>query len=76
VRRGNVFDVRSRGVQAFTLLISPDVVDMSHPVRVTVNGRPLQDAIARKDVATLTKWAARDLDRTMLYGAEIHISVP
>jgi poly(3-hydroxybutyrate) depolymerase len=76
VRSGNAFDVRSRGVQAFTLLISPDVVDMSQQVRITVNGRSVQDAIVKKDVATLTKWAARDLDRTMLYGAEIHVTVP
>jgi len=76
VRRGNAFDVRSRGVQAFTLLISPDVVDMSKPVHVTVNGKSVQDAIVNRDVATLMKWAARDQDRTMVYGAEIHISVP
>lgn len=76
VRRGNTFDVRTRGVQAFTLLISPDAVDMSKPVHVTVNGRSVPDATVAPDVATLMKWAARDQDRTMLYGAEIHISVP
>jgi poly(3-hydroxybutyrate) depolymerase len=76
VRRGNTFDVRTRGVQAFTLLISPDVVDMSKPVHVRVNGKALPDATVKPDVATLMKWAARDHDRTMLYGAEIHISVP
>jgi len=76
VRRGHTFDVRSRGVQAFTLLISPDVVEMSQPVRVTVNGKSVHDAVVKKDSATLMKWAARDLDRTMVYGAEIHINVP
>jgi hypothetical protein len=63
-------------VQAFTLLISPDVVEMSQPVRVTVNGKSVHDAVVKKDSATLMKWAARDLDRTMVYGAEIHINVP
>jgi hypothetical protein len=29
-----------------------------------------------KDTATLLKWAARDNDRTMLYGAELSIAVP
>jgi dienelactone hydrolase len=76
VRRGNDFDVRTRGVQTFTLLISPDVVDVGKPVRVTVNGKSVHDAIVKKDVATLVKWAARDQDRTMLYGAELHIIVP
>jgi dienelactone hydrolase len=75
-RRGNSFEARTRGVQAFTLLLSPDVVDFGKPVRVTVNGRTVHDGIVTKDVATLLKWAARDLDRTMLYGAELHIAVP
>jgi len=76
VRHGNDFDVRTRGVQTFTLLISPDVVDVGRPIHVTVNGKPVHDAVVKKDVATLVKWAARDQDRTMLYGAELHINVP
>jgi hypothetical protein len=36
----------------------------------------VHDAIVNKDVATLQKWAARDNDRTMLYGAELKIAVP
>ena len=76
VRHGNDFDVRTRGVQTFTLLISPDVVDVGRPIRVTVNGKPVHDTVVKKDVATLVKWAARDQDRTMLYGAELHINVP
>ena len=76
VRRGNAFEVQTRGVRRFTLLLSPDVVDFSKPVRVTVNGRVVHDAPVAKDVATLLKWAARDNDRTMLYGAELPITVP
>jgi poly(3-hydroxybutyrate) depolymerase len=75
-RRGNAFDVRTRGVQAFTLLISPDVVDIEKPIRVTVNGRSVHDAIVKADVATLLKWAARDNDRAMTYGTELHVNVP
>jgi hypothetical protein len=29
-----------------------------------------------RDVTALLTWAARDNDRTMLYGAELHIAVP
>jgi poly(3-hydroxybutyrate) depolymerase len=75
-RKGNAFDVRTRGIQQFTLLLSPDVVDFAKPVLVTVNGRGVHDAIVKKDVATLSKWAARDNDRTMLYGAELRVVVP
>jgi pimeloyl-ACP methyl ester carboxylesterase len=75
-RAGNAFDVKTRGVQAFTLLLSPDVLDFSKAVRVTVNGTVAHDAIVKADAATMLAWAARDHDRTMLYGAELHILVP
>jgi predicted esterase len=75
-RRANAFDVKTRGVQAFTLLLSPDVIDFTKPVRVTVNGKAAHDAIVKADPATMLTWAARDQDRTMLYGAELHVLVP
>lgn len=75
-RRGNAFEVRTRGVQTFTLLLSPDAVDFSKPVRVTVNGRGVHDAVVKPDVTTLLTWAARDDDRTMLYGAQLTLTVP
>jgi membrane-associated protease RseP (regulator of RpoE activity) len=76
VRRGNTIEARTRGVARFTLLLSPDVVDFARPVVVTVNGRPVHDAVVRQDVATLLTWAARDDDRTMLYGAAVPVVVP
>ena len=75
-RTANAFDVKTRGVQAFTLLLSPDVIDFARSVRVIVNGKVAHDAVVKPDVATLLTWAARDQDRTMLYGAELHILVP
>jgi hypothetical protein len=75
-RKGNDFEVKTRGVQQFTLLLSPDVVDFTKPVRVTVNGKNAHDAVVKPDVSTMVTWAARDHDRTMLYGAELHIVVP
>jgi dienelactone hydrolase len=75
-RTGNDFDVKTRGVQQFTLLLSPDVVDLARPVRVTVNGKVVHEGLVKPDVTTLATWAARDLDRTMLYGAELRVAVP
>jgi hypothetical protein len=75
-RVGNSFEAKSRGVQTFTLLLAPDVVDFSKPVRVTVNGRRAFEGAVVPDVGTLLSWAARDNDRTMLYGAELHVTVP
>ena len=76
VRRGNGFDIQTRGVQELTLLLSPDVIDFARPIRVSVNGRVVREAAVKADVSTLLKWAARDNDRTMLYGAELKVAVP
>ena len=75
-RHGNTFEVQTRGVGAFTLLLSPDVVNVNSPVVVIVNGRPVHDAKVDKSARTLLAWAARDSDRTMLYAAELKIAVP
>jgi hypothetical protein len=76
VRQGNTFDAKTRGVREFTLLLSPDVIDFARPVKVTANGKTAFEGPVKKDVAALLKWAARDNDRTMLYGAELKVAVP
>ncbi len=75
-RNGNTFDAVVRNVASFTLLLSPDAIDFSKPVVVTVNGKQVLGGAVKKDAATLMRWAARDNDRTMLYGAELTIRVP
>jgi dienelactone hydrolase len=75
-RTGNTFDAIVRDVAAFTLLLSPDAIDFGRPVVVTVNGKQVHSGLVRKDHITLMRWAARDNDRTALYGAELKIAVP
>jgi dienelactone hydrolase len=75
-RTGNAFEAKTRGVATFTLLLSPDAIDFSQPVTVTVNGTRVFAGPVRKDPAVLLRWAARDNDRTMLYAAELTIVVP
>src|SRR5688500_7850147 len=70
-RQGNTFDAVVRDVAAFTMLLSPDAIDFTRPVIVTVNGKQVHAGIVKKDVSTLMKWAARDNDRTAIYGAEL-----
>ena len=76
VRAGNSIEVTTRGVRELTLLLSPDAVDFAKPVVVKLNGRTVHDAVLAKDANVLQKWAARDNDRTMLYAAELHLTVP
>lgn len=75
-RTGNAFTLRTRGVQELTLLLSADAVNLAKPVRITVNGKVVQDAIVKPDTATLLQWAARDSDRQMLYAAAVKVVVP
>jgi dienelactone hydrolase len=75
-RRGNAFLATTRGVSDFTLLVSPDVIDFAKPVQVSVNGAQVFSSLVKRDLPTLLKWASRDNDRTALYGAELHITVP
>ena len=76
VRAGNSIEVKTRGVRELTLLLSPDVMDLSKPVVVTLNGRQVHDAVVAKDSNVLLRWAARDNDRTKHYAAELHLTVP
>ena len=74
-RSGNTFDAKTHGVQQFTLLLSPDQFDLSRPVTVVVNGRTVFEGPVKKSLETLLKWAARDNDRTMLFAAELPVTV-
>ena len=75
-RTGNRVDAKTRGVAAFTLLLSPEQFDLNRAVTVAVNGRTVFDRIVQRDTRTLLKWAAGDNDRTMLFAAELPIAVP
>jgi hypothetical protein len=73
VREGNTVRATTRGVAEFTVLASPDAFDFAQPITVVANGRTVFSGRVETSVATLMKWAALDNDRTMLFGAEIHV---
>ena len=71
----NTVTVRTEGVRRYKLLLSPDQFDFDQPIRVITNGRESFHTVVARDVETLLRWAARDNDRTMLFGAEIEIDL-
>ena len=75
VRRGNVVEASTEGVRAFTLLLSPSIFDFRRPITVVANGRTAFEGLVEPTVETLLKWAARDNDRTMVFGAELNIEL-
>jgi len=76
VRSGNTIEAITKGVAEFTLLLSPDTFDFNQPIKVIANGRTVFDGRVERNLKTLLKWAARDNDRTMLYGAELKLKLP
>jgi predicted esterase len=74
-REGNSVNVKTEGVAKYTLLLSPDQFDFTQPIKVVTNGKVSFEQSVKPSVKTLLKWAVRDNDRTMLYGAEITIDV-
>jgi len=75
VKTGNTVRATTSGVAEYTLLISPDQFKFGEPVTVITNGQVSFTGVVEKSLPTLLKWAARDDDRTMLFGAEIHVAV-
>lgn len=75
VRSSNTITLTTRRVAALTLLISPDAFDLSRPLTVVANGHTVFEGRVTPSVATLLKWAAKDNDRTMLYAAELTITL-
>ena len=75
VRNGNEISVVTRGVGRYTLLLSPEQFDFAQPVRVTTNEVLSFEGMVEPSARTLLRWAARDRDRAMLFGAELQIEV-
>ncbi len=72
---GNNIAIRSRGVRRLRLLLSPRQFDFSLPLRIEVNGVEMPSNNVQADTATLLRWAAVDLDRSMPFGAEIALDL-
>lgn len=75
VREGNNIQAISDGVGAFRLLLSPEVIDFSQVVTVTVNNVVKFQGMLEPNLETLLNWAAKDNDRKMLYAAELRIEL-
>ncbi|MCB1671090.1 MAG: dienelactone hydrolase family protein [Gammaproteobacteria bacterium] len=74
-RDGNTISVATVNVDGFTLLLSPDEIDFSRPVAIYINDSLRRSERLQQDSRTLLKWAARDLDKSMLFTAELNLRV-
>ena len=74
-RDGNIINVDTASVEAFTLLLSPEEIDFSRPVAVYINDSLRRSERLQQDPQTLLKWAATDLDKSMLFTVELNLRV-
>jgi predicted esterase len=74
-REGNSITAMTDGIASFTLLLSPDVFDLSQEIQVVANNEVVFSGMVEASTETLLNWAARDNDRKMLYAAELHIEL-
>jgi predicted esterase len=75
-RSANGIDVLTLGVRRLRLLLSPRELDLAEEITVTTNGRESFRGRLRPSIGTLLEWAARDMDRELLFAAELVIDVP
>lgn len=74
-RDGNIINVNTVSVDAFTLLLSPEEIDFSRPVAIYINNSLRRSERLQQDPGTLLKWAATDQDKSMLFTVELNLRV-
>lgn len=75
VRDGNIINVTTASVEAFTLLLSPDEINFDQPVAIYINDALRQSGRLSQEPETLLKWVAQDYDKSMLFTAELNLRV-
>ena len=63
------------GVDALTLLISPDQFDFERPLEVIADGEQIFEGELMLDKSVMLDWAAIDLDRSMLFAHELRLKI-
>ncbi|PCJ42796.1 MAG: hypothetical protein COA71_04650 [SAR86 cluster bacterium] len=75
VREGNNIQAISDRVASFRLLLSPEVIDFTQVITITVNNVVKFQGMLEPSLETLLNWTAKDNDRQMLYAAELLIEL-
>ena len=75
-RNGNDFEITTNYVKKFSLLLNPEEVNFSKPIRVRINDEVVHDGLVPQDANTLLQWAVEDRDRSMLFTAELTLLTP
>jgi predicted esterase len=74
-RERNEINITSDKVNAFTLLLNPEEINVNEPVTVNVNGITLFEERVTQDASTLLKWTEQSFDKEMLFTAELNLRI-
>jgi len=74
-RKDNRIDVTTRGVERFSVLVSPEMLDLSRPIEVYTNGKLSHRGLVASDARVILEEARRFHDRKLLFVNRITIEV-
>lgn len=72
----NRIDVRTDRVRQYTLYLNDDLVDLSKPVVITIDGQPSFEGLLTPHVETLLRQARLRHDPAQLFPAQVTLTVP
>ena len=72
----NRVDVRTDRVRQYTLYLNDDLVDLSKPVVITIDGQPSFEGLLTPHVETLLRQARLRHDPAQLFPAQVTLTVP
>lgn len=72
----NRIDVRTDRVRQYTLYLNDDLVDLSKPVVITIDGQPSFEGFLTPHVETLLRQARLRHDPAQLFPAQVTLTVP
>jgi len=76
IKEGNLIDVKTVGVSAFTVYLNDKLVDLAKPVKVIVNGRERFNGKVPNSFSAVVQSYAEKEDPDMIFTARIDITEP
>lgn len=74
-RDGNRFDVKTRGVRRYSILVAGEMADLEKEIEVVTNGKPSFRGVVAPDARVILEEARRFRDRELLFVNRIAVDV-
>ena len=72
----NRIDIETSRVQALSILIHPDMVNLEEPLKITWNGRQVYQEKVKPDPAYMIQNFLEERDRNLIYIARVSLEYP